>query len=131
VEEEHPGKQRVRWPEQREDVIEALRALGDRDYQDQHWRSGKGLPDLTAAVHWLIDDTFIDQHGARALIPHLFLDHREADLVQMVVDALLPVLDDLGPTAPDNAYLDHPEWINVLNSAGVAYLALSSGKPRS
>ncbi|TXK35611.1 SCO4402 family protein [Nonomuraea sp. C10] len=131
MEEGHLGEQRVRRPERREDVLHALRALGDRDYQDQHWRSGKGLPDLTAAVHWLIDDTFIDQNGARALIPHLFVDQREADLVQMVVDALLRVLDDLGPTAPDNAYLDHPEWINVLNSAGVAYLALSSGTPRS
>ncbi|MEV4111949.1 hypothetical protein [Nonomuraea sp. NPDC049695] len=131
MEEEHPDKQQVHWPERRQDVLEALRALGDRDYQDQHWRSGKGLPDLTAAVHWLIDDSFIDQHGARALIPHLFIDQREADLVQMVVDAVLRLLDDLGPTAPDNAYLDHPEWINVLNSAGIAYLALSSGKPRS
>ncbi|MFI7452203.1 hypothetical protein ACIBQX_32230 [Nonomuraea sp. NPDC049714] len=128
MEEEHPGKLRLKWPERREDVLEALRALGDRDYQDQHWRSGKGWPDLTSAVHWLIDDTFIDQHGARALIPHLFLDQREADLVQVVADALLLVLDDLGPTAPDNAYLDHRGWTNVLNSAGAAYLALS-GKP--
>ncbi|MEV4399577.1 hypothetical protein [Nonomuraea sp. NPDC049607] len=126
MEEEHPGRQPVQWPERRKDVLESLRALSDRDYQDQHWRSGKGRPDLTAAVHWLIDDTFIDQHGARALIPHLFFDQREADLVQTVVGALLHVLDDLGPTAPDNAYLDHPEWTNVQNSAGAAYLALSS-----
>ncbi|MEV1178613.1 hypothetical protein [Nonomuraea sp. NPDC049784] len=129
--EEHPDEQPVRWPERRKDVLEALRALSDRDYQDQHWRSGKGRPDFTAAVHWLIDDTFIDQHGARALISHLFFDQQEADLVQMVVDALLRVLDDLGPTAPDNAYLDHPEWINVLNSADAAYVALSSGKHSS
>ncbi|MEV4802860.1 hypothetical protein AB0K18_22865 [Nonomuraea sp. NPDC049421] len=131
MEDERRGAQWVRSPEQREDVLEALRALGDRGYQDQHWRFGEGSPDLTAAVHWLIDDTFIDQHGARALISHLFVDQREADLVQTVVDALLRVLDDLGPTAPDNAYLDHPEWINVLNSAGAAYLALSSGKQSS
>lgn len=65
VEEEHPGKQPVQWPERRKDVLESLRALGDRDYQGQHWRSGEGWPDLTAAVHWLIDDTFIDQHGRR------------------------------------------------------------------
>ncbi|MGW0807211.1 SCO4402 family protein [Nonomuraea sp. NPDC002799] len=128
MEEEHPGKQRVRWPEQREDAIEALRALGDRDYQDQHWRSGKGWPDLTAAVHWLIDDTFIDQRGAQALIPHLFLDQREAGLVQLVVDALLRVLDDLGPAAPDIAYLDHPGWIDVLGTAAAAHAALSSGR---
>ncbi|MET7460047.1 hypothetical protein [Nonomuraea sp. NPDC005501] len=126
MEEEHPGKQRVQWPDKRKDVLEALRALGDRDYQDQHWRSGKGWPDLTAAVHWLIDDTFIDQRGARALIPHLFLDQREADLVQTVVDALLHVLDDFGPAAPDNAYLDHPGWINILHAAGAAHAALSS-----
>ncbi|MFI7419551.1 hypothetical protein [Nonomuraea sp. NPDC049684] len=124
--EEHPGVQPVQWPERRKDVLESLRALSDREYQDRHWRSGKGSPDLTAAVHWLIDDTFIDQHAARALIPHLLIDHREAELVQAVVDALLQVLDHLGPTAPDNAYLDHPGWINVLNSAGAAYLALSS-----
>ncbi|MFI7699075.1 hypothetical protein [Nonomuraea sp. NPDC049480] len=128
MEEEHPVKQRVQWPERRQDVLEALRALGDRDYQDQHWRSGKRWPDLTAAVHWLIDDTFIDQHGARTLIPHLFLDQREADLMQTVVDALFRVLDDLGPVAPDNAYLDHPGWINVLHTAEAAHAALSSDK---
>ncbi|NUW45953.1 SCO4402 family protein [Nonomuraea rhodomycinica] len=131
MEEDHPGEEPAQRPERREDVLEALRALGDREYQDQHWRSGKGWPDLTAAVHWLIDDTFIDMNGARSLIPRLFLDEREADLVQMVVDALLRVLDALGPTAPDDAYLDHPEWINVLNSAGAAYLALSSEQPSS
>ncbi|MEU7742149.1 hypothetical protein [Nonomuraea sp. NPDC049158] len=76
----------------------------------------------------MIDDTFIDQMGVRALIPYLFCDEHEADLVQTAVDALLHVLDDLGPTAPDNAYLAHPGWINVLNSAGAAYLALSAGK---
>ncbi|MGW4412074.1 SCO4402 family protein [Nonomuraea sp. NPDC004702] len=76
----------------------------------------------------LIDDTFIDQHAARTLIPHLFFDQREADLVQTVVVALLQVLDHLGPTAPDHAYLDPPEWTNVLNSAGAAYLLLSSDK---
>lgn len=128
MEEEPLGKQAVQWPERRKDVLEALRALSDRDYQNQYWRSGEGRPDLTAAVHWLIDDTSIDQHGARALISRLFLDQREADLVQLVVDALLRILDDLGPTVPDNAYLDHPEWINVLHSARAAYLALRSSK---
>jgi len=125
VNEEHPVEQRVQWPWQRQDVLEALRALGDLDYQDQYWRSGKGCPDLTAAVHWLIDDTFIDQQGARALIPHLFLDQREADLVQTAVDALLYVLDALGPVAPDNAYLDHPGWVDVLRAASAAHAVLS------
>ncbi|GAA3569458.1 hypothetical protein GCM10022419_057960 [Nonomuraea rosea] len=118
----------MQWPGRRKDVLEALRALSDRDYQDQHWRSEKGRPDLTAAVHWLIDDTFIDEHGAQALISYLFLDQREADLVQLVVDTLLRVLDDLGPVAPDNAYLDHPGWINVLHAAGTAHAAMSSDK---
>ncbi|MFI7104879.1 hypothetical protein ACIBK9_01075 [Nonomuraea sp. NPDC050227] len=48
--------------------------------------------------------------------------------MQTVVGALLQVLDHLGPTAPDSAYLDHPGWVNVLNSAGAACLALSSDK---
>lgn len=116
---------RVQWPEQREDVLNALQALGDRDYQEQHWRLGHGCPDLTAAVHWLIDDTFIDQAGARALIPQLIRDEQEADRVQLVVDALLRVLDDLGPTAPDHAYLDHPAWISVLHAANAALQVLS------
>ncbi|WP_425571052.1 SCO4402 family protein [Planotetraspora kaengkrachanensis] len=122
---EPSATQRVQWPERREDVLNALQVLGDRDYQEQHWRSGHGWPDLTNAVHWLIDDTFIDQTGARALIPQLFRDEREADLVQIVVDALLRVLDDLGPTAPDDAYLDHPAWISVLHSAHTALQVLS------
>ncbi|MEU8320520.1 hypothetical protein AB0C33_19365 [Nonomuraea sp. NPDC048881] len=48
--------------------------------------------------------------------------------MQTVVGALLQVLDHLGPTPPDSACLDHPEWVNILNSAGAAYLALSSDK---
>ncbi|MEV5740226.1 hypothetical protein AB0L30_09230 [Microbispora rosea] len=94
------ASRRVQRPEQREDVLNALQALGDRDYQERHWRSGHEWPNLTAAVHWLIDDTFIDQAGARALIPQLFRDEQEADRVQLVVDALLRVLNDLGPTSP-------------------------------
>ncbi|WP_169950999.1 SCO4402 family protein [Microbispora sp. H11081] len=129
---EHASAARqVHWPEQREDVLNALRALGDRDYQEQHWRSGQGWPDLIAAVHWLIDDTFIDQAGVRALIPQLFRDEQEADRVQLVVDALLRVLDDLGPTAPDPAYLDHPTWISVLHAANAALQVLSPGKENS
>ncbi|WP_182907205.1 SCO4402 family protein [Microbispora sp. H13382] len=119
---------RVQWPERRGDVLNALQALADREYQEQHWRSGHGWPDLTAAVHWLIDDTFIDQAGARSLIPQLFRDEQEADHVQLVVNALLRVLDDLGPTAPDHAYLDHPAWITVLHAADAALQGLSPAK---
>ncbi|WP_420540754.1 SCO4402 family protein [Nonomuraea roseoviolacea] len=126
-----PVTPQVQWPQRREDVLEALRALGDHEYQTHQWRSGQGWPDLTAAVHWLVDDTFMDETGARAMIPYLFCDEEEADLVQIVVDALVHVLDDLGPTAPDSAYLDHPGWIDVLDSACAAYLALAPGKRSS
>ncbi|MGW5261781.1 SCO4402 family protein [Microbispora sp. NPDC004025] len=119
---------RVQWPERRADVLNALQALGDRDYQEQHWRAGHGWPDLTAAVHWLIDDTSIDQAGARSLIPQLFQNEREADRVQLVVDALLRVLDDLGPIAPDDAYLDHPAWVSVLHAADAALQVLAPDK---
>ncbi len=129
--EQAPAARRVQWPERREDVLNALQALADRDYQEQQWRSGRGWPDLTAAVHWLIDDTFIDQVGARALIPQLFRDEHEADRVQLVVDALLRVLDDLGPTAPDDAYLDHPAWTSVLHAANTALQVLSPDEENS
>ncbi|WP_143591748.1 SCO4402 family protein [Thermoactinospora rubra] len=113
----------------RAEVLDALRVLGDRGYQERHWRNGGGWPDLTNAVHWLIDDPFLDHRPARFWIPDVFWDEREADAVQAAADALLLVLDDLGPHEPDSAYLDHPSWPQVVRAAGMALRVMETSTP--
>jgi hypothetical protein len=41
--------------------------------------------------------------GRLRMDSQLFCDEEKADLVQVMVDALLRILDDLGPTVPDSA----------------------------
>jgi hypothetical protein len=117
------GARDVTFPEWRLNVVEALRALCDSELHERHWRRGEGWPDLDAAVHWLIDDTWMDQRPPRTMIPALFRSEREADIVQTAVDALLAVVDDLGDV-PDTAYLDHPGWLRVFDTAEAAVTAL-------
>ncbi|MFI6482562.1 hypothetical protein ACIBH1_31830 [Nonomuraea sp. NPDC050663] len=112
----------VTFPEWRGNVLEALRALSD-DTLHELWRRRQGWPDLDSAVHWLIDDTFMDVGSAREMVPELFRSEREADTVQAAVDALIAVVDALGDVSAE-VYLRHPGWPKVFVTATAAARAL-------
>ncbi len=110
----------VQWPGPRGDLVNALQLLCDTDLHDR-WRAGeKTWPDFTEAVHWLIDDTWLDHGPALERIPELLANQDEAMAIDQAASALIGLLDDLGPHTPDSAYLVHPGWPEVVRTACAA-----------
>ena len=108
-------------------LIDALDLLSDRTLHSK-WRSGvQTWPGLKEAVHWLIDDTWLDERPAASLVPEVFADSAEAEAVDSAVASLLVVLDDLGPVCPDGQYLDHGGWPTVIEASANALAVLCKG----
>ena len=103
------------WKDRRLDVIAALDRLATITLANAN-----DGPDLSSAVHWLVDDTFWDQHSPAEEIGLLVRDQAEADAVTTVLDPLLSVLDELGPIRADKEFLQHPLWPEVARSAADA-----------
>jgi hypothetical protein len=103
----------VEWPDRREDVLNALDILASPN-PSAEW------PTLTEAVHWLVDDTFWDVRDPVEDIGALLLDDHEAAAVRGVVSAVVEVSERLGPTAPDQAWIDDRGWPMVRKLAARA-----------
>lgn len=108
----------ISLPGRRRDITTALGVLVDLRPGSTDW------PGLTEAVHWLIDDTWWDEHGPHGDVGTLLRDGREAKAITATLTPLLAVLDDLGPAANDDDYLAHPRWRDVVTAAGNAYRLL-------
>ncbi|MFC0030046.1 hypothetical protein ACFFMM_10980 [Micromonospora chaiyaphumensis] len=114
----------IAWPDRRADIINALSILAAlRPHEPTSW------PSLTEAVHWLIDDTFWDQHDPRNDIGTILASTSEANAISATLEPLTAILDDLGPTAPDDDYLTHPRWHEVTHAAANTH-QLMTGKTR-
>lgn len=99
--------------------------LSDSAFHDQWLRSEATSPSLTDAVHWLIDDTRLDTKSAVTLVPELFISNTEAAAVDAAVEALLAVLENLGPTQPDLKYVEHNGWARVVDCSADALAILA------
>lgn len=120
----------VEWPGRRGDIVDALAyfATVTPDRLDD-W------PDLTHAVHSLVDDTFWDlyyEEGNETCHPansigQILRDHDEVDAIAATLDPLLTVLRDLGPVQPDPEYLAHPRWPDVATAAKAAHEVMRRG----
>lgn len=115
----------VAWPDRRGDVLNALDVLAsepptlDARGQDPRW------PDLSNAVHWLVDDTFWDHgEGARESIGTILRDENEADVVQLAVAAVMRVAKRQGPTSRDAAWFADEGWPEVRRAARAAAAVL-------
>lgn len=71
------------------------RAPCDR-HPNRHRHSPLARPDH--AAHWLIDDTSWDHHPPVQDIELMLRDQSEVDAINAVLDPLLAILDQLGPT---------------------------------
>jgi len=106
----------IAWPDRRADIINALSVLATlRPHRTTSW------PGLTEAVHWLVDDTFWDQHHPRNEIGTVLADADEATAITATLEPLSAILDELGPTAADDDYLTHPRWHEVTHAAADAH----------
>lgn len=119
-------KASVRYPEMRAEVILAVAALSDSEYQNRCWgrvQPSGAYDDLSMTVHTLYDDD-------------LHLPNVEEGLGSVLVDgpelARLAALDShLGPIiaelrdSPDSDYLAHKDWPSVVAAAQLALSAMT------
>ena len=120
----------VKYPKMREELLETLRSLADRDYQDQVWVKrdyplGIKYDSFDEAVHFLYDDTVLAENPDSA-IGVIIEDEKEARLMEAVCQAIDLVFEALGTEASDEEYIKCYEWTSVVEAALRALQAMES-----
>lgn len=116
----------VEWPDRRLDVIEALQVLASDvpilspDGRDTRW------PDLTSAVHWLVDDTFWDQQNPSKSIGEILTSESEAHAVRLAVRSVVIVSETVGAESTDRDWFASAEWPRVQALARSALILMRS-----
>lgn len=124
---EYVVTENIQFPNMRAQVVEALRALSDRQYQESIW--GKCDPavnaydDLDISVHMLYDDALVLPEP-ETCVPSL-LHESEVPALRAVDAVLGPMIRDLGD-CPDDVYLADPRWPAVVRAAGEAFTTLTT-----
>jgi hypothetical protein len=121
---EQPEVGAVELPAMRAQVVEALRALGDVEYQRASWgrvAADGSFDDLALNVHILYDDCQVLPDPAIAV--HAILREAEIDAFLQLEAALGPILDDLGDSK-DEVYIRDNRWKEVARAARVAFQAM-------
>ncbi|HET7489286.1 MAG TPA: hypothetical protein VFJ85_15245 [Acidimicrobiales bacterium] len=116
----------VAWPDRREDVAIALDVLAGEP--PSLLRNGRDprKPDVTDAVHWLVDDTGWDSRSPAESVGLILRDDAEAGAIAKVVAAIVEVSRRQGATAPDAAWFADEAWPRVRASAAHAVTLLRS-----
>ncbi|MBO2463881.1 SCO4402 family protein [Actinomadura violacea] len=111
----------VQFPDMRRDVIEALQALSDPEYQRRVWvEHAYPQPgfydDLTHNVNVLYDDTSVAE-DPRAQIGLTLENDAEAEPMERLAAVLDPLLDSLPTKLQDAQVISRPEWSAVVKAA--------------
>lgn len=105
----------------REELLETLRSLADREYQHKVWLEGDYPPGIECdsfdeAVHFLYDDTVLAENPDAA-IGVIIEDEKEASLMSAVCQAIDLVFEVLGTEVSDEEYIKSAEWTMVVEAA--------------
>jgi len=109
----------VQWPDKRGDVLNGLdllaaeRVLDDRG-QDPRW------PNLTNAIHWVVDDTWWDHSDPSESVGTILVDLAEAQAVAAVVALVVDVSQRHAAEATDAAWYSDVAWAQVRQAASDA-----------
>lgn len=113
----------LEFPDMRAEVVELLRSLADRKYQQRVWVD-KIYPhdnfydDFTMTVNILDDIRVLDQPEVQ--IGGVLASEAEAQLMRAVSASLNRLFDEYGTDRTDEFYIHAPEWRVVVDSAGAA-----------
>ena len=114
------------YPDRREDVLNALGLLATEVSQlNGAEQESTRWPDLTAAVHWFVDDTAWDVHDSAESVGAILRDDVEADAMRAVVAAVIAVSDRQGVTASEASWYGDQTWPNVRRLAADALASLT------
>lgn len=113
----------IKYPGVRTQVLAAVEALADREYQERVWIRHE-LPhpgyydELDLSVHTLFDDAAVLPDPASAVGTVLHPD--EVGPLDGLGAVFGPLIDDLGDQ-PDAVYLADPRWDDVVRAAAGAW----------
>lgn len=119
----------VSFPDMRENVVSAVRALADEAYQRRVWID-RDYPeegyydDFTMSLHILFDDTLVLEDPA-ATLGTVLKSREEVDAMTVLAGALDELLDAEGSNRADEDYLASPLWGAVVRTAGAALALLT------
>lgn len=122
----------MQYPELRQELIENLKILSDRGYQQAVWVARKFPPGiefdcLDYATNFLFADTKLSTNPD-SLVGVMLIDQAEVDCVKKVTCALDRLLKTHGTDKSDAFYLSTAEWEDVLRTAETACECLTRGK---
>ena len=111
----------VKYPKMREELLETLRSLADREYQHKVWLEGDYPPEIECdsfdeVVHFIYDDTVLAENPDAA-IGVIIEDKKEARLISAVCQAIDLVFEALGTGVSDEEYIKSTEWTAVVEAA--------------
>jgi hypothetical protein len=110
----------VAYPDRRQDILNALDSLAAEPPPTLRGNADPRWPDLTNAVHWLIDDTWWDKFDPMQSIGTLLRNEAEARAVAAVVKAIDEVSARQGARAPDRDWFADEAWPIVRQLAAEA-----------
>jgi hypothetical protein len=111
----------IKYPEMRDELVEHLKALSDRQYQEAVWvrgesRAGIEHDELDVAIHFIYDDTCLGEDPSLAIGCYL-KDEIEAQSIRELVHNLDNLFSKYGLDLSDGEYINKPEWTCVLQAA--------------
>ena len=117
----------VRFPAMRNEIVDAVRALSDKDYQWSAWIRRELPPgrydEFTHRVHILYDDTDVLANPYDTVGDYL-RSTLEAAAMQTLGAVLDQLFHSLGTERTDEEYLRAPGWPLVVTAAQAALAAL-------
>lgn len=119
----------VRYPEMRLQVLSAINALADREYQQRVWIDRiypheNYYDDLDLNIHILYDDALV-LPDPTSTVEQILASRAEADAFRLLAERLDPIINELGDS-PDSVYLSHPGWPSVVDAAESARAVMRS-----
>ncbi|MET7339551.1 hypothetical protein [Nonomuraea sp. NPDC005650] len=113
----------------RNEVVGAVRALADPDYQKAVWirrefPHPEYYDDFSLNIHILYDDSGVCEDPFGSIGSYL-RSEREAEVVSQLADALNALLAVEGEDRSDSEYLGSPHWQAVVHAASTAYDVLT------
>jgi hypothetical protein len=120
----------IKFVEMRNELIETLRALSDKKYQESAWVKGnfpEGIVEdnFDYAVNFLFDDSCLAENP-EDLIGYCLVDKYEAQLIHAVTKSIDKLLSELGNDLSDLEYISSPLWEDVVRKAKQAYKVIKS-----
>lgn len=115
----------VLFPEMRENVTSAVRALSDEVYQRRVWVERKYpqvgyYDDFSMNLNILFDDTLVLEDPT-ATLGKVLNGQEEVLAMEALASAIATLLEDEGSDKSDEEYIASPQWGAVVRSAVVAY----------